>query len=66
MLQLRGEGREDQLQQAARFLGLDLARPRVVAVLWRWRRPGRRLRGFGAPAGKPERDERWPSTAWTR
>lgn len=30
---IRGEGRADQLQQVARFLELDLAQPRVVAVL---------------------------------
>lgn len=30
---IRGEGRIDQLEQAARFLNLDLAQPRVVAVL---------------------------------
>ena len=30
---IRGEGRADQLQQVARVLELDLAQPRVVAVL---------------------------------
>ncbi len=53
---IRGEGRVDQLQQAARFLGLDLAQPRVVAVLALEEADPARLRELVHQLENPERD----------
>ncbi|SIR62032.1 sugar diacid recognition domain-containing protein [Aeromonas veronii] len=53
---IRGEGRVDQLQQAARFLGLELAQPRVVAVLALEEADPARLRELVHQLENPERD----------
>ncbi|MGL5036844.1 MAG: sugar diacid recognition domain-containing protein [Aeromonas sp.] len=53
---IRGEGRVDQLQQAAHFLGLDLAQPRVVAVLALEEADPARLRELVHQLENPERD----------
>ncbi|EOD54257.1 sugar diacid recognition domain-containing protein [Aeromonas molluscorum] len=53
---IRGEGRVDQLQQAAHFLGLDLAQPRVVAVLALEEGDPARLRELVQLLEYPERD----------
>lgn len=53
---IRGEGRADQLQQAARFLDLDLAQPRVVAVLALEEADPARLRELVHLLENPERD----------
>ncbi|WP_265421089.1 sugar diacid recognition domain-containing protein [Aeromonas salmonicida] len=53
---IRGEGRVDQLQQAARFLELDLAQPRVVAVLALEEADPARLRELVHLLENPERD----------
>lgn len=53
---IRGEGNVDQLQQAARFLGLDLAQPRVVAVLALEEAQPARLRELVHQLENPERD----------
>ncbi|MCS3456620.1 carbohydrate diacid regulator [Aeromonas sp. BIGb0405] len=53
---IRGEGRVDQLQQAAHFLALDLAKPRVVAVLSLEEADPARLRELVQLLEYPERD----------